>query len=204
MRRCGGPFTTTSARFCVSMSRTRCLRSCTRPLRSRSSAKRRRNHKFSGVGKMYQSPAHPGSFVSSEEYRLALCERCRVQLRLCGRCDRGQRLCSACRPVRRRESLHRASAAYRVKPRARRLQSVRQARPRSSPGQLRGEESDASHGDASRVIADVISPCFNDDPRPRARQPIRPTQMRPALGPRPRPARAVSSPTERGRDDARR
>ena len=66
--------------------------------------------------------------MSSEEYRLALCERCRVQLRLCGRCDRGQRLCSACRPVRRRESLHRASAAYRVKPRARRLQSVRQAR----------------------------------------------------------------------------
>jgi DNA replication protein DnaC len=49
--------------------------------------------------------------VSSEEYRLALCERCRVQLRLRGRCDRGQRLCPACRPVRRRESAVRFATA---------------------------------------------------------------------------------------------
>lgn len=68
------------------------------------------------------------SVVSSSEYRLASCERCRIQLRFCGRCDRGQRLCAACRPARRRESLRRAGAAYRVKPRSRRLQSVRQAR----------------------------------------------------------------------------
>ena len=44
-------------------------------------------------------------------------------------------LCPACRPIRRRESVRRASAIYRVKPRARRLQSVRQARYRD---RLRG------------------------------------------------------------------
>jgi hypothetical protein len=54
--------------------------------------------------------------------------RHRWRHRLCGRCDRGQRLCSECGPLRRRESVRRAGAAYRVKPRARRLQSVRQAR----------------------------------------------------------------------------
>jgi len=64
----------------------------------------------------------------SEEYRLALCGRCRVQLRLCGRCDRGQRFCGHCGPVQRQESVRRAGAAYRVRPRARRLQAARQAR----------------------------------------------------------------------------
>jgi hypothetical protein len=59
---------------------------------------------------------------------LASCERCRIQLRFCGRCDRGQRLCAECRPARRRESLRRAAAAYRIKPRSRRPQSARQAR----------------------------------------------------------------------------
>jgi hypothetical protein len=68
------------------------------------------------------------SVLSPSEYRLAICERCRIQLRICGRCDRGQRLCDECRPARRRESVRRAGAAYRVKARARRLQSVRQAR----------------------------------------------------------------------------
>ncbi len=68
------------------------------------------------------------SFLSSSEYRLDYCERCRVQLRFCGRCDRGQRLCVECKPVRRRESQRRAAARYRVKPRARRLHAARQAR----------------------------------------------------------------------------
>jgi hypothetical protein len=68
------------------------------------------------------------SLVASSAYRLALCERCRIQLRLCGRCDRGQRLCGDCRPLRRRESLRRAGAAYRVKLRAHRLHAARQAR----------------------------------------------------------------------------
>lgn len=68
------------------------------------------------------------SILSPSEYRLAICGRCRIQLRICGRCDRGQRLCDECRPARRRESVRRAGASYRVKPRARRLQAVRQAR----------------------------------------------------------------------------
>lgn len=66
--------------------------------------------------------------LSLSEYRLALCERCRIQLLLCGRCDRGQRLCADCRALRRRASLRRAGGTYRRKPRARRLQAARQSR----------------------------------------------------------------------------
>lgn len=68
------------------------------------------------------------SHVSAEEYRLASCGRCRIQLRFCATCDRGQRFCDACRPEQRRDSLQRAGAAYRIKPRARRLHATRQAR----------------------------------------------------------------------------
>lgn len=94
--------------------------------------------------------------MSSSEYRLAICERCRIQLRICGRCDRGQRLCDGCRPARRRESVRRAGAAYRVKPRARRLQSVRQARYRD---RLRGKftAQEVTHHEVTQAPAPTMS-----------------------------------------------
>jgi hypothetical protein len=68
------------------------------------------------------------SSLPSEQFRVVVCGRCRVQLRLCARCDRGHRFCRLCGPVQRRESVRRAGAAYRIAPRSRRLQATRQAR----------------------------------------------------------------------------
>lgn len=74
-----------------------------------------------------QKSAARGS-VSSEAYRLAICDRCRVQLRLCRRCDRGQRFCKGCRALQRRDSVQRAGVTYRRKFAARRLHAAAQLR----------------------------------------------------------------------------
>lgn len=46
-------------------------------------------------------------------YRLYNCRRCEVQVLICTRCDHGNIYCGGeCSQIRRRESLHRASARY--------------------------------------------------------------------------------------------
>jgi hypothetical protein len=99
----------------------------------------------------------------SEDYRLASCERCHVQLRFCRVCDRGQRFCPICVPAQRRDSLRRAGATYRIKKRARRLQSTRQARYRerrdkfSDPKVTHHSVTQASPSSISPPVPDVSS-----------------------------------------------
>lgn len=51
--------------------------------------------------------------VLEDTPRLYNCGRCGEQVRICRRCDRGNTYCAgACATIRRRESLHRASARY--------------------------------------------------------------------------------------------
>lgn len=64
----------------------------------------------------------------SETFRVVVCGRCQRQIRLCTRCDRGRRFCPPCAAEQRRDSVRRASAAYRIRLRARRLHATRQAR----------------------------------------------------------------------------
>ncbi len=51
--------------------------------------------------------------ASEKSYRLYSCGRCAKQVRICGDCDRGNRYCAGgCAPIRRRESLRRATERY--------------------------------------------------------------------------------------------
>jgi len=95
----------------------------------RAPSRRRRRSPSSRSELRVQKSAARGS-VSSEEYRLAICSRCRVQLRLCRRCDRGQRFCKGCRDLQRRDSVRRAGMVYRRKFAARRLHAAAQRRHR--------------------------------------------------------------------------
>jgi len=64
-------------------------------------------------GGVVQVPRAGFMGASEKSYRLYSCGRCAQQVRICGRCDRGNRYCAqGCAPIRRRESLRRASERY--------------------------------------------------------------------------------------------
>jgi len=64
-------------------------------------------------GGVVQVPRAGFMGTSEKSYRLYSCGRCARQVRICGRCDRGNRYCAqGCAPIRRRESLRRASERY--------------------------------------------------------------------------------------------
>ena len=65
--------------------------------------------------KWWRCPVPLAGFMGASEksYRLYSCGRCAQQVRICGRCDRGNRYCAqGCAPIRRRESLRRATQRY--------------------------------------------------------------------------------------------